>query len=87
MEIKKEYKNPLFDRREVNLIVKSEITPSYKDTEKMIADKFSVDPESIKIKTINGKFGKKEFLIDANIYSSKEEKDKIERKPKEKKKK
>lgn len=87
MEITKEHKNPLFNRKEINVLMESEITPSHKDVEKMLADKFSVDAEAIKIKTIKGKFGKKEFLIDAHIYHSKEEKDKIERKPKEKKKK
>lgn len=84
MEIKniEEIKNPVFERKEVELTVLAEITPSYKEALGALAKKFSVSEDSIKIKGIYGKFGIKEFEIKAHVYKSKEEKDKIEKKTK-----
>jgi len=74
--------NPLFGRREIEGEIKGEITPSRADVAKLLSEKFSVPVENIKIRTILGKFGLKIFVINANIYSSKEDKDKIEIKKK-----
>lgn len=84
MEIKdiKETKNLVFERKEVEVIITSESNPKNKDVAELLAKKFSVPENAIKIKGIYGKFGVKEFQIKANIYKSKEEKDKIERKTK-----
>jgi len=41
-----------------------------------------VDSENIKIKTIKGSFGSRNFIIVANIYKSKEDMDKLEIKKK-----
>lgn len=82
-KILEERKNPLFNRREISVEVEANITPNKKETEKLISEKFSIPIENIKIKKISGKFGSRNFTITANIYASKEEKDKIE--PKEKK--
>ncbi len=84
MEIKniEEIKNPVFERKEVQVLVVTEITPSYKEALGALAKKFSVSEDSIKIKGIYGKFGIKEFEIKAHVYKSKEEKDKIEKKTK-----
>lgn len=85
-QIIKEQENPLFKRKEIVIIVKSEITPSSIQAMEFIAKKLSVDAGAIKIKKIAGKFGAKEFLVTANVYLSKEDLDKTEIKPKEKKK-
>ncbi len=82
MNIIKETKNPLFARRELQLTVDAEIVPNHKDIKKSIAEKFSVEENTIKIKNILGKFGSKTFTISANIYPSKEEKNKVELKKK-----
>jgi ribosomal protein S24E len=84
MELKiiSDIENPLFKRREIEGEIKGEITPSRTDVAKLLSEKFSVPVENIKIRTILGKFGSKIFLINANIYSSKEDKDKIEIKKK-----
>lgn len=84
MELKiiSDIENPLFNRREIEGELEAQITPSRKEVEKILSEKFSVQPECIKIRTIKGKFGKKIFLIVANIYSSKQEKDKTEFKKK-----
>jgi ribosomal protein S24E len=84
MEIKdiKETKNLVFERREVEGTALSEITPSNKEAAALLAKKLSISEDSIKIKGVYGKFGTKEFHIKANVYKSKEEKNKIERKTK-----
>jgi ribosomal protein S24E len=74
--------NPLFKRREIKGEIKAEITPSRKEIKDIVSKKFSVQPECIKIKTIKGKFGRKDFSVIAKIYPSKEDKDKIEIKKK-----
>ncbi|MBU2503724.1 MAG: hypothetical protein KJ879_01590, partial [Nanoarchaeota archaeon] len=74
--------NALFGRKEVAGTIESEITPSRVDTLKTLSEKFKVPEGNIKIKGINGKFGSKTFQIEANIYSSEEEKDKTELKKK-----
>lgn len=80
-----EKKNPLFNRKEIILEVESEITPNHIEAEKIVSEKFKAAPETVKIKKILGKFGSKNFKISANIYSSREEKESIEAKPKKEK--
>lgn len=79
-----EKENPLFNRKEIQASVEAEITPSSEDVKTLISEKFSVQAGSIKIKKISGKFGSKVFTIVANIYKSKEDKDKTEPKSKKK---
>ena len=86
IKILEEKDNPLFNRKEVKIVVSSEANPSKKDSEEIISEKFSSSSETIAIKTIKGKFGRNTFLISANIYKSTEDKIKSEPKPKEKKK-
>ncbi len=78
-----ERENPLFNRKEVVIEIETNITPSKEEAEKLISEKFSVPVENIKIKKVLGKFGLSLFTIEAFIYSSKENKEKME--PKEKK--
>ncbi|MDP2672392.1 MAG: hypothetical protein Q8O84_01105 [Nanoarchaeota archaeon] len=84
-EIIDEKKNPLFNRKEIILEVESEITPSHSEAEKIVSEKFKTSSEALKIKKIYGRFGSKTFRINANIYSSKEEKESIEPKSKKEK--
>jgi ribosomal protein S24E len=86
LKVVKDVKNPLFKRKEVELEVGSEIVPSISASEELLSQKFSANKEGIKIKKIKGKFGTKVFSIHANIYSSKDEMESVEGKPKEKKK-
>ncbi|MBW6442583.1 hypothetical protein K0A97_02255 [Patescibacteria group bacterium] len=84
MEIKitEKKENELFNRKEIKGIVEAKITPSRVDVTESLSKELSVPFENIKIKGINGRFGTKIFEINAFIYSSKEEKDKIELKKK-----
>lgn len=86
MEILENINNSLLNRQEIKVLVESPITPSFIDAEKIISDKFSKSTETIAIKNVKGKFGRNTFLIHSFIYDSKENKDKIEPKKKEKKK-
>ncbi|VVB82116.1 Ribosomal protein S24e [uncultured archaeon] len=74
--------NPILKRKEVEIKVELEITPKTSEAEEIISKKFSSSIENVRIKKIKGKFGSKNFVIIANIYHSKEDKDKIEPKSK-----
>ena len=80
MEIKEISKkeNPLFNRREIEIVVEMHANPKNSEAEKIISEKYSSPSENIKIKRIMGRFGSNKFTITANIYSSKEEKEKTE---------
>lgn len=86
MELKiiQEKENPLFNRKEIQMSVEAEVTPSRNEIEDLIAKKFSTPSGNISLKGIHGKFGSKTFRVMANIYASKEDKEDIE--PKKEKK-
>ena len=86
LKIIHEKENNLFNRREIQIEINSKITPKKSDAEESISEKFSVPKENIKIIRILGKFGSNDFVITANLYKSKEDKDKIEAKSKKEKK-
>lgn len=77
-KILKEIQNPLFNRKEIQISIKTQITPKKEDAEKLICEKFSTQLENIKIKKILGKFGSKTFIITANIYNSEQDKEHTE---------
>lgn len=83
-KILKEIQNPLFNRKEIQISIKTQITPKKEDAEKLICEKFSTQLENIKIKKIIGKFGSKVFTITAKIYKSKQDKENTEPRLKEK---
>lgn len=85
MKIIEDKNNSLLRRREVKVIIESEKNPSMQDAGKLISEHFKCKEENILIKQIKGKFGRNTFLISANLYNSKEEKEKTEPKRKEKK--
>ena len=84
MEIKiiTDTENPLFNRREIESEIHANTIPSRENVRKLLSESLSVSPELIKIKTIEGRFGQKVFLVVANVYSSKEDKDMLELKKK-----
>jgi ribosomal protein S24E len=84
LEIINQKENPLFKRKEIEAEVEAEVTPNKREIQKLISEKFSTAPEAVKIKGIHGKFGSKLFRIEANVYSSAEDKEKTEPKIKKK---
>ena len=81
-KITEEKENALFNRKEIKGFIDSEVVPSRIETSKILSEKFKVPWENIKIKKIVGKFGSKTFSVEANIYSSEQDKDSIELKKK-----
>jgi len=79
LNILQENKNPLFNRKEIQGIIKSDICPNKLDVLQKLSEQFSVIPEAIRVLGIKGVFGTKEFKLDAHVYDSKEERDKVEK--------
>ena len=84
MELKiiNQKENPLFKRNEIEASIEAEVTPNKQEVKKLISEKFSIPPETIKLKGIHGKFGSKTFRVRANVYNSAEDKEKTEPKTK-----
>src|SRR3989344_8010657 len=83
LKIINEKENALFNRKEITVILEEKTTPSRDHVKKMISEKFSTNEENIKIKKILGKFGSKNFKINASIYKSKEDMNNTEPKSKQ----
>lgn len=85
LKITEEKQNELFGRAEVKVEIESKVTPSESEVLESLAGKFKVPKEAIKVKGIYGKFGTHVFEIIANVYSSIEDKEKVEVKTKQEK--
>jgi ribosomal protein S24E len=85
MKILNELQNKLLKRKEVVVEIESEKNPGYEAVKGLIATQFKADAENIVVKTLKGHFGSNLVTVDAFIYSSKEDKENVERKPKVKK--
>jgi ribosomal protein S24E len=72
MEIRKDIKNDLMQRREVQVIVDSDKTPSFADASKLFSEQFKSPEENIMVERVGGKFGRNTFLLQASIYASPE---------------
>ncbi len=83
--IKDKKENDLLERTEILAIIKSEITPRMQDATKALAEYLRADAGLVIIRRMKGKFGRKEFEVEACIYESREAMQKIEPKPKVKK--
>ncbi len=77
MEIKSDKKNELFKRQELVLVVKADKNPGFAEARKQISEKTGKPEENIDIRKVNCKFGQSEFKVEAHIYNSKEELEKI----------
>ncbi|GBE20251.1 30S ribosomal protein S24e [archaeon BMS3Abin17] len=82
LKILNEKENNLFKRKEIQILVKSKITPDYTEVSKLISEKLSAPEENIKIKKVHGRFGSDDFTIELNVYDSKQDKDATEIKTK-----
>ena len=85
LKIIKQRENPLFNRKEVEISIEANVTPKIKEAEDLVAKEFASHADNVKIKKIKGRFGSNSFIIFANIYHTKEDKDKIEKSKKNKK--
>ena len=86
MNVIKDFRNDLLKRREVKIVVNAEKNPGFANALKSVAEKFKADENVTFVKEVKSKFGRDTFLIDAFIYDSFKDKERIEPKKKEKKK-
>ncbi len=87
METIQEKHNPLFGRKEVALkLTEVDFPPKMDEAAKIVAEKFSVSEDTVHVEKIDGKFGTNDFIITAEIYNSKEEKERLNSINKKKKK-
>lgn len=75
MEIKKDFKNELLQRREVQILAECPKTPSFAEVSKTVSEKFKAPEENIMVENVTGKYGRNTFLLQASIYDTKELKD------------
>lgn len=81
-EILEANENPLFKRKEIIFLIESIVSPNKNEVKSMIADRFSVISEAVRVKKIMGNFGSNTFRVEANIYETKEDLDFVEIKSK-----
>lgn len=86
-EILNERKNDLFGRKEFEISLESNTSPSHEEVQKLVSEKVSSPVENLAIKKIGNRFGSNNFLVKVFVYDSEEQKNKIEPKPKAAKKK
>ncbi len=82
MNIIKDFKNDLLKRREVKVVITSKSNPGFTTASKLVSDEFKVKEDVLAVKNVKSKFGRDTFLIDAFIYHSANDKERIEPKPK-----
>lgn len=86
MKINKDFKNVLLKRREILFVVESESNPGYEAVRKLLNEKVKAPEETVVIKFVKNNFGAHEFLVEAFVYESVEDKNNFEPRVKEKKK-
>ncbi len=78
LKITSEVQNPLFNRKELKGVIHADSPPSRLELAKFLAEKYSVPADAVKVLLIKANFGIKEFKMSANVYSTKEQRDKVE---------
>ncbi len=80
MELKeiKKHENPIFNRKEIEVTVETSGSLKTSEVENLLSEKYSVPAENITIRSIKGSFGSNKFLITANIYQTKQDREKTE---------
>lgn len=86
MEFIKDIRNDLLSRREVVYSLETATNPGFENAKKHIAEKLKKTEDSIVIKTVKNNYGSNQFLIEALVYDALADKERIEQKPKVKKK-
>ena len=85
MKIERDFKNDLLKRRELEVLMDADSNPGFEGAKSMLAGELKVSEDVIVVRGVKGHFGSNEFLVDAFIYDSVEDKEKTEPKPKVKK--
>lgn len=85
MKLANELNNHLLKRKEYILEMTHMGTPSTAQVVTLVAEHFKVGEDHVSIKKINNKTGTSQFIVDALVYESAEQRTKIEPKAKQKK--
>ncbi len=85
METIRDFRNNLLKRKEVKVVFEAGSNPGFEESMKKVAQHFKADESKIALKNVKSKFGRNTFLIDAFIYDSAEDRERIEPKIKVKK--
>lgn len=85
LKITQQKRNDLLYREEILALKESNSAPSMSDIKAELSGILKKDPELVAIKKIKGKFGSREFIIEASSYDNAEIMKKIEPKIKAKK--
>ncbi|MBX4212627.1 hypothetical protein KW787_04210 [Candidatus Pacearchaeota archaeon] len=80
--MKHDVRNDLLKRREVVMEIESDKNPGIAHSTKLIADHFKAGEDHVALKSIQSSFGRKTFLINAFVYDSLKEKQRVEQKVK-----
>ena len=80
-----DFENKLLKRREIEIVVESESNPGFKSSKEIIVKQFKVPEDTVIVKNVKSEFGRHDFVVDAMIYDSKEDLEKLEGKQVEKK--
>ena len=86
MKLLNEFTNELLKRKEITAITESETNPGFEIVRKKISSHFGADENLIVVNNIKGRFGSHTFFIEAFIYNSLEDRERIEAKKKSNKK-
>ena len=81
----KDFRNDLLKRKEVLFSINADTNPGSVKMQQECAHHFKVEAENVVVKKLWNNFGSKEFFIEAFIYDSIDDKQKIEAKQKSKK--
>ncbi len=85
MEIKIDSRNELFKRNEIEAVLNSNSNPSFDEVRKLLSERFKKPEENIDVRNILNNFGSHNFMIFANIYDTKENKQACEQKTRKQK--
>lgn len=78
MNITSDFRNELLKRREVKIVLQSDKNPGLEQSRKIVADALKSTNEVVVVKALNSRFGRDTFSIDAFVYDSLKDKEKIE---------
>ncbi|MBU2496477.1 MAG: hypothetical protein KJ767_00255 [Nanoarchaeota archaeon] len=71
-------KNPILDREDVSVLVKSNRTPTNNEAKKLLASELKIKEELVVITHVYSFYGAQEFNIRAHVYTNKETLQKLE---------
>ena len=85
MTIKQSH-NSILKRKEIEYTIEAPSNPGFQKASELVAEKLKASPDTIVLKAVRGNFGTNTFLIEAFVYDSAQDKERIEPKRKSRKK-